>query len=198
MSVCGFIKCAENQTGDEAMNFKKIIIWLWINRNKLIIHAVDWYVRTYHSNDYIHVSLIKDEIKRRIALMEDRLNEERDEQEDRKLNALAIQYKINEDGWVAEIECMEKKCAEARKIRKEVEDLRFETIRRIREMAIINARNRHEGTEIINSVGASVGRLEKVGRSISDLVKEVEDSEDKESEILQIPSTLEPVKKAES
>jgi hypothetical protein len=175
-------------------NLKKISYWLWKNRGQYIILAADWYVKNYHSNDYIHISLIKDEIKRRIERAEAVMKDTCEEESARKLKALEIQHSINEAGWCAEIECLEKKMVDVMKMRDEVINLRLETVRRIKELALINANNQHVGREVLSSVGASMGSLGKVALSISDLAKEVEDSEEKEAAILQIPSTLEPTK----
>lgn len=163
-------------------------------KSNLILRFVDWYIGKYYSNEYIHISLLKDEIKSRIEKAEKRVHEDRDEREQHKLNALIIQHKINESGWIAELETMEKIVIDARTLQKKVSGLYFETVQRIKELALIKAQTEHEGKEIINNVGASIGRLDKVTLAIGDLVKEIEKTKTNDIEALEIPSTLEPIK----
>jgi len=169
---------------------KKIIKWLWTNRGRYTIRFVDWYVRTYHSQDYIHIGLIKEEISRRIDAEVFKTKIRCDEDKERAMNALNIQHKINEDGWIAEIENMEKQVRDAMVVLKNAEELRWEYIRRVRELAVINAKNQHGGKEMIEGVTVAMQQLEKVGLEICGLVENVEKEGKKETEMLRIPHTL--------
>ena len=153
---------------------------------KLLYRAVDWYIIKYHSHDYIRRSLIQDEIARRIDAAVLQNNRMRDEQERSKLEAQKLKYEILENGWTAEIMNMEKIVADVLKMRDEVRDLHFRTFQRAKELAMVTAENKHEGTNIINSVAASVGKLDAIGSRAEDIVNEMEENRKKDEEALRI------------
>lgn len=153
---------------------------------KLLFRVVDWYIIKYHSHDYIRRSLIQDEIEKRIEAAVTQNNRQRDAQEQAKLEAQKLKYDILESGWTAEIINMEKIVSDVLKMRDDVRDLHFRTFQRAKELAMVTAENKHEGTNIINSVAASVGKLDKIGSRAEDIVKEMEDSRTKDEEALRV------------
>jgi len=147
---------------------------------------IDWYVRNYQAENYIHISMIRDEISKRIDGAVKYNNKIRDEQESIKIKALELQFKIQEEGWCAEIINMEKTVSEVELLRKKTMNVYLDTYRRAKELAMVTAENQHEGNKIIENVSASVGKLDIIGKNAADIVKEINDNKIKEQDALQM------------
>ncbi|MBF0253177.1 MAG: hypothetical protein HQL29_05110 [Candidatus Omnitrophica bacterium] len=130
--------------------------------------------------------MIQDEISLRIKKAVEFNNQQRDIQEAEKLEAQKIKFDISEAGWMAEIDNMEKIVEKVKVMRSELKDLHFRTFQRAKDLAMVTAENKHEGTNIIQSVAASVGKLDIIGKRAEDICKEMEDSREKDEDILGI------------
>lgn len=155
----------------------------------IIRKFLDWYIYRYHSEEFIHKSLIADEIKERIDNAITRNNIERDTQLEEVVNTERTKFDIKEQGYIAEIKTMENIVLEAKKMRRNVEDLYFRVIERARQLSIIAAQNKHERTEIINDLSASMGKLDKTVLDIIDVEKDIEKNLKKDQEALEIDDT---------
>ena len=143
---------------------------------RLMIQFVDWYIRNWYSMDYIHRDMIRDEILKRVNDAVGKTHRERDEQESIKLKAMRDNFKIQEEGYIAEIMRLEKNDEYVHKMRKRVEELYFKVVRRTKELLVITAENWHEGEKIINDVSASIGRLDAIKSNTESLVSEIENA----------------------
>jgi hypothetical protein len=153
---------------------------------KPVITFIDWYIRNYHSKDYIHKDMIKDEIKSKIEKAEERLNKKRDEQEKGKLDARDLDHKIIVDGFYAEMEVMEKEAQEVKALRSKLDNLYYVLKRRAKDISMVTAENKHEGTKIAENILESIGQLEKIEVKTLDIVKEFDSAERKDKEALMV------------
>jgi len=151
---------------------------------KIAIRLIDWYVRSYYSNDYIHRDMIRDEITRRVTEAVNKTNAQRNEQETNKLNALKTIHRIEEDGYISEILRLEKRDNDVKRMRKKVEELYFKVVKRAKDLVVITTENWHEGEKIVTDVSASISRLDIIKTTTTDLVKEIEDSRDNDYKAL--------------
>jgi hypothetical protein len=153
---------------------------------KIIFTFINWYIKKYHSDEFVHIHKIKNEIQKRIKNAEDRLNEIRDKQEKDKLNALRLDFKIIEDGYLAEIDLMEKEFANVRKLRDANEKLYFINLARSKELATIAAKNKKIGEKITVDVGTSLGELDKIEIETNEIAKQILDNSGKDRQALKI------------
>lgn len=151
---------------------------------KIIIKFVDWFIRNYHADDYIHMSSIRAEIIRRIENAVVRTNIERDTELDEILKAERTKHRIECDGYLAEMAGMEKAVANAKKMRTDAETLYYRVVERARVLTLIAAENKHERAEIINDLGSSMGRLDKLVRDAEEVTSEIEKSKIKDTKLL--------------
>jgi hypothetical protein len=151
-----------------------------------VVTFVDWYVKSYHSRDYVHRDMIRPEISKHIKLAEERVNKIRDNQEEIKMEALRLQFQIMEDGYLAEIESMEATVEDVLSMRDELVKLYYEVEKRIEEVSMITAQNRHHGMNIIEKVSEQIGNLEKIGYRSEKLDKRVKGQKPKDMETLRI------------
>lgn len=150
-----------------------------------ILSFIDWYIRNYHSQDYIHRDMIKDEIFIKIQKKEKEIHEKRNEEEAEKQHALELEHQIRIDGLLAEIEVYKKESKEVAKEKKAVKNLYFELKRRAKELSLFTAENKHEGNNIIKNVASSIGQLDVIGTKTRDLVKEFDDNEERERAVIE-------------
>lgn len=153
---------------------------------KWFYQKIDNYIIKNHADNYIRREMIQDEIANRIKRAVEYNNKQRDIQEAEKLAAQKIKFDIAEAGWLAEIDDMEKIVEKANVMRSEVKDLHFRTFQRAKDLAMVTAENKHESTNIIESVASSVGKLDIIGNRAEAICKEMEDSREKDEEILGI------------
>lgn len=153
---------------------------------KQIVKWLDKYIEKNYSDQYIHKSMIQSEISLRIKNAVNDVNKLRDDQEMEQLNTLRVQHHIVTSGLEAELENYKKIVLESQKMRADVEELYFSLVSRIKTVAIINAENKQEGLQIINSVSSSIGRLDKISNNIIDLIEKTEDSRQGDLEKLRI------------
>lgn len=151
-----------------------------------VITFIDWYIKSYHSRDYVHRDMIRPEIAKHIKKAEDRVNSIRDNQEEIKMEALKLQFQIMEDGYIAEIETMEETVKDVMKMRDELVGLYYEVERRIKEVSMITAENRHHGMNIIEKVSEQLGNLEKIGYRSEKLDSIVQSSKKKDLRKLRV------------
>lgn len=147
---------------------------------------IDNYIMKHHTDQFIHKTKIKDEIKNRIDNAVAYNNKLRDRQEKENLDAQKIQYEIQEYGYIAEIERLEKTVEDILIMKKKVMDLYYTTYSRAKELALITAENQHESNTIMNNVGDSMRRLDRIGEKANAAVKEIENKKEDEEEILRI------------
>jgi len=153
---------------------------------KWFLRQVDSYILNYHSQDYIRKDLIQDEITRRIDSAIEVNNKIRDEQEELKIESISLEFEIQEKGWVAEIEKYEKIIEEIMELRKDTMKLRHRTYQYAKEIAMVAAENNHEGENIINQVGKSIGEYTKITRKAINIVSEIEGNKKKDDNALRI------------
>lgn len=145
----------------------------YFNPKFWIIAFLDWYINSYQSNNYIHISKIQDEIARRIDNALTRNNEARDKQLEEALKTERMRHKIIEDGYVAEILSMEKNISDAQEMRADAEEVYFKGMERAREIMFIAAEVKHEREEIINDLSATMGKLDRLiltSKEINDMI----------------------------
>lgn len=145
----------------------------YFNPKFWIITFLDWYINSYQSNNYIHISKIQDEIARRIDNALTRNNEARDKQLEEALKTERMRHKIIEDGYVAEILSMEKNISDAQEMRADAEEVYFKGMERAREIMFIAAEVKHEREEIINDLSATMGKLDRLiltSKEINDMI----------------------------
>ena len=150
------------------------------------IKFFDWYIMKYHAKDYVHLNDIQFEIKRRIENAEERLNNAHSVEIQEALETLRIKHHIECDGYHAEIMSMQKYVDDAKKMRKEVEDLRFKVIERARQVVMLTARSKHERLDILEDLSATMGKLDSLVIESEKLQKEIESSTEKEENILRM------------
>lgn len=149
-------------------------------------NKIDNYITKHHSKDYIHVNKIKDEIKKRIKTAVEKNNCSRNKTEDEKLEAQSIKFKIQESGWMAEIEHMEKIVRDALDMKDKVTKLYYSTYGKAKELALIAAENKHEGNTIIQNVAESIGKLDRIGANADDMVKEIENTQGRDENTMEV------------
>ena len=159
------------------MKLKRIIL-------NPVLTFVDWYVRNYHSSEYIHRDMIKDEIKERIVNAEKKVNQKRDEELERELDIRDKKHQIRIDGFLAEVERYKEEAREIRKLQKDLINLRALLESRAETLSIVIAQNKHEGKKIMNVAGEFIGQLDKIEYNINQLGQEFHKSENEESKIL--------------
>lgn len=147
---------------------------------------MDWYIKKYHADSYIHVSNIVDEIGTRIKNVEDRINTIRDNDIEDALKTERTKHKIIEDGYIAEIMSMEKIVADARRMRSETEELHFKVVRRAKELVLLSSESKHERIEIVNDLSATIGKLDKQVIEAERVNKEIEDTKKEDEKILRL------------
>lgn len=152
---------------------------------KYIIKFLDWYIQKYHTHDFIHVSQIQEEIARRIKRSIERNNKRRDAQEERLLNAERMKHKIIEEGYVAEILCMESEKQQDDENRKMVEKLYYTTMERARALVHATAEVKHEREEIVNDISKTMGKLDKLELNAKDIYDQIEDSKENDIKVLE-------------
>lgn len=150
------------------------------------IAFIDWYIMKYHAKDYVHLNDIQFEIKRRIENAEERLKNAHAIELQEALETLRIKHHIECDGFKAEIMCMQRHVDDAKKMRKEVEDLRFKVIERARQVVMLTARSKHERLDILEDLSATMGKLDSLVIESEKLQKEIESSTEKEESILRL------------
>jgi len=156
----------------------------WIKFN--IIKFIDWYVKTYHSDEFIHVSQIKDTILERIDSAVSRNNRRRDRELYEAIETERTKHRIVEDGYIAEIESLEKLIDESKNMRKEVEELYFKVVQRAQQIVMITAKNTQERKTIVNDLAATLGKLDKLALETEDLNKEIEKNKASDQDRLRI------------
>jgi hypothetical protein len=153
---------------------------------KWFYEKIDNYIIKHHSDEYIRRCLIQDEIERWIKVAVTQNDTMRDKQEKSKLDAQKLKFDIQESGWCAEITNMEKAVADVMVLRDNVMKLYFTTYQRAKELAMVTAENKHEGTNIINSVAASVGKLDVIGARAEATLDEMVKNKDADELALRI------------
>jgi len=154
---------------------------------KLITRLIDGYLQNHYlENNYIHKSLIKEEISYRIKQAVEDVTNSKNQEMDEQLNVLNLKHQIKEDGFKAEIENYKKIVDDAKRMRKDVENLYYALCRRAKSLAIVTMENSKEGKSIIENVSTSIGRLDRIGNNILELIEEIENNEDKELRTLNI------------
>ena len=156
----------------------------WIKFN--IIKFIDWYVKAYHSDEFIHVSQIKDTILERIDSAVSRNNRRRDRELYEALETERTKHRIVEDGYIAEIESLEKLIDESKNMRKEVEELYFKVVQRAQQIVMITAKNTQERKTIVNDLAATLGKLDKLSLETEELNKEIEKNKSSDQDRLRI------------
>ena len=149
-------------------------------------YTVDWYIRNYQADDYVHISQIKDEIERRIASAVDRTNAARDTELAEALNTERTKHRIECDGYLAEMCNMEKIVEDAKRIRADAEKMHYLVVERAKELVFVTAENKRDRTEIINTISASMGRLDKLVKAATDIDLEITTSERRDKELLRL------------
>jgi hypothetical protein len=138
-----------------------------------VLSFVDWYVRNYHSKDYIHRDMIKDEISKRLGQLEQRLMAAWQESEEALEHRLRLEFQIIEDGYVAEIQRLEARDKRRQKWLKNVTDLYYKEKGWAQRLAVVTAKHRHNGKELMSSIGEFMGDLECIGREACSVDEEV-------------------------
>jgi hypothetical protein len=154
--------------------------------NKIIVKFINEYIQKYHSDKFIHIDKIQDEIELRIKNSEIRLNKIRDKQEEDKLRALELDFKIKEAGQNAELTRLEKIIDDVNRLRDFNEKLYYRNLSRAKELGIITSINENIGKEIIKDVGENLGKLEKISLDTNAVLKEIKDNVKEDSQALQI------------
>lgn len=147
---------------------------------------VDWYIAKYHAEDYIHTSQIQSEISRRIESAVARNNADRDRELDEALKTERMKHKIIEDGYCAEIVSMEKLVKDAKDLRADVESMYFKVVERAKQIMLISAETKHERTEIINDLSATMGKLDNLSKLAEDINKEIDNKKPEDEKLLRI------------
>jgi len=160
----------------EVKMFKKI--------KKFFRDKIDNYIIKNHAGDYIHKSMMKDEIKKRIEHAVQKNNEKRDDEEKEKLNAQDTKFAIQEAGWIAEIEHMEKLTKEMNEKNKRVTKLYYSTLETAKGIALIAAESKHETTSMMNNFAENIGTMEKISVNTDNIVKGIEKTQIKDEQIL--------------
>lgn len=159
------------------INFKKIF--------HPIISFIDWYIANYHSENYIHRDMIRDEIYRRLKEQEERLAIEHKKAIEVLRNQYDLEYQIKEDGYIAEIMRLEERDERRDKWHKKVMELYYKVRRWAQELAVITATNQHHGKEIQENVAEYIGKLEKIGMDADDVVREIRKESKNDKELLE-------------
>ncbi len=156
------------------INFKKIF--------HPVVNFIDWYIANYHSENFIHRDMIRDEIYRRLKEQEERLAMEHKKAIEILRNQYELEYQIKEDGYIAEIMRLEERDERRDRWHKKVMELYYKVRRWAQELAVITATNHHHGKEIQENVAEYIGKLEKIGMDADDVVREIrkESKDDKE------------------
>ena len=157
---------------------KRIKQWF---RNK-----IDNYITTHHSDDYIHRSMLKDEIKKHIENAIEKNNALRNSQEKEKLQAQNIKKEIEIAGWIAELEHAEKVAEEAAEKTKRVTKLYYSTLETAKGIAMIAAESKHETTAMMNNFAENIGTMEKISANTENIVKGIEKDQEKNELVLGI------------
>lgn len=153
---------------------------------RLLLELVDRYIIAHHSDRYIDRELIQPEITRRINEAVALNNMIRDDQEREKLEALRLEFEIKEKGWCSEIDVMHAEMKKVMKMREDVLALYYRVYQRAKELAMVTAENKHEGSAIINAVASSIGKLDSIGARSSDILREMDESRAKDMNALRI------------
>ncbi len=153
---------------------------------RLLLELVDRYIIAYHSDRYIDRELIQPEITRRIAEAVALNNTIRDEQEKARIAALKLEHEIKEKGWCSEIDAMHAEMQKTMKMREDVLALYYRVYQRAKELAMVTAENKHEGSAIINAVASSIGRLDSIGAKSADILQEMDASRERDMNALRI------------
>jgi hypothetical protein len=151
-----------------------------------IFKFINWYIQTFESENFVHVSMIQAEMDKRIRNAEERLNKIRDKQECDKMNALRLDFKITEDGYLAEMESMEREMDNVQRMRDANEKLYFLNLARSKALATLAAKNRKIGEKITIDVGSSLGELDKLEIETNDVEKEISNNSGKDRQALRI------------
>lgn len=149
-----------------------------------INNFLHWYVKNYYSKEFVHISMISEEIRKRIETSVERNNIIKNREFQERFEAEKLKNKIIEDGYIAEIMHLEKTVEEAQKLRTRVEDLYYKTVRRAKDVSIAIAENRHEVTRIINDLPASLGKFDKLVIDAEQRNKEILENQKKDEEAL--------------
>jgi len=159
------------------VNFKKIF--------HPIVSFIDWYIANYHSENYIHRDMIRDEIHRRLQEQETRLTIEHKKAIEILRNQYELEYQIKEDGYIAEIMRLEERDDRRERWHKKVMELYYRVRGWAEELAVISATNKHHDKEIFENMAEYIGKHEKSDGNIGNVVNKIEDSSKNDKEVLE-------------
>jgi hypothetical protein len=160
----------------EAKMIKKI--------KKFFIKKIDNYIIKYHTGNYVHKNMLKEEISKHIKSAVFKNNQLRDEQEKEKLEAQKIKNDIELAGWLAELEHAEKIAKEMIEKNKRVTKLYYSTLETAKGIALIAAESKHETTKMMNNFAENIGTMEKISLNTENIVKGIETDQDKSEDIM--------------
>ena len=146
---------------------------------------IDWYIASYHSENYIHRNMIKDEIYKRLQEQEKRLRNEYNSQIEKIKKKYELEYQIKEDGYIAEIMRLEERDERRDKWHKKVMELYYRVRGWAQELAVISATNQHHDKEIVENMAEYIGKHEKSDGSIGNVIKEIKDESKNDKEVLE-------------
>jgi len=146
---------------------------------------IDWYIASYHSENYIHRNMIRDEIHRRLQEQEKRLRSEYNLQIEKIKKKYELEYQIKEDGYIAEIMRLEERDDRRERWHKKVMELYYRVRGWAEELAVISATNKHHDKEIFENMAEYIGKHEKSDGNIGNVVNKIEDSSKNDKEVLE-------------
>ena len=146
---------------------------------------IDWYIANYHSDNYVHRNMIKDEIYKRLQEQEKRLRSEYNLQIEKIKKKYELEYQIKEDGYIAEIMRLEERDDRRERWHKKVMELYYRVRGWAEELAVISATNKHHDKEIFENMAEYIGKHEKSDGNIGNVVNKIEDSSKNDKEVLE-------------
>ena len=151
-----------------------------------LVNFMDWYIKKYHSDNYVHVSNIADAIEQRIESAIDRVNKLHDQDVKEKLKAAGREKQIEIEGYIAEIRSLERIVADAKRMRSEVEELYFKVKEYGKQLLFQSAESKQERLEICEVLSSTVGKLDKLNINAERINKEIEDNREHDETVLRL------------